>query len=335
MESMSIVEPLPAESFRAELLGYCYRFFGSYPEAEDAVQETMLRAWQHGERFEARSSLRTWLYRIATHVCLDMKRSPQRRALPVDLSAPGGIPADPATLTTRPAQEWVGPIADAWLDQGADPGEVAVRRDSIRLAFVAALQLLPPRQRVVLILRDVLAFSAAECADLLDLTVPSVNSALARARRTLATRAPAADPMAGDGPAEEKLLQSYVTAFEAYDVDALVRLLTEDAVFSMPPFELWLRGATEIEAWWRGPGQVCRGSRTRTTRANGPPAMAVYHPVGAGRWEPFALQVVDMRGERISGLTHFMGAAVFAEFGLPGELHAPAEKDFSPPPISS
>lgn len=317
---MTVAEPLPSEAFRGELVGYCYRYFGSYAEAEDAVQETMLRAWQQAERFEGRSSLRTWLYRIATHICLDMRRAPQRRALPVDVRGPGEVPDDPTSLTTRPAEEWVGPIADAWLADGADPGDVAVGRESIRLAFVAALQLLPPRQRVVLLLRDVLTFSAFECADLLDMSETAVNSALARARRTVAAHAPEPDTPAVDHAAEGELLRDYVTAFEAYDVEALVRLLTEDAVFSMPPYELWLQGVADIETWWRGPGQVCRGSRTRTTRANGRPAVAVYHPVAPGRWEPFALHIVDTRGPRISGLTHFMGPAVFAEFGLPDVL---------------
>ena len=185
------------------------------------------------------------------------------------------------------------------------------------MAFVAVLQWLPPRQRVVLILRDVLSFSAGESADFLDLSVASVNSALARARRSLAAHAPPTDSSVLDDAAEEELFQRYVAAFEAYDVDALVRLLAQDAVFSMPPFELWLRGVSAIEAWWRGPGQVCRDSRTVTTRANGRPAMAVYHLVAPGRWEPFALHVVDMSDGRISGLTHFMGPAVFAEFKLP------------------
>ncbi len=297
---MSLAQPLPAESFRGELLGYCYRFFGCYPDAEDAVQETMVRAWQHADRFEGRSSLRTWLYRVATNVCLDMKKSPQRRALPAGLHGPGGVPDDPTALTTRPSDEWVGPIPDAALGLDGDPGEVAVRRESVRLAFVAALQLLPPRQRVVLILRDVLHFSALECADLLEMTVPSVNSALARARRTLSAHDEGPDRSPRVDVTEQDLLQRYVSAFEAYDVPALVRLLAEDAVFSMPPFELWLAGADDIEAWWSGPGQVCRHSRTRTTRANGRPAMAAYHLVSPGRWEPFALQVIGMRDGRIS-----------------------------------
>jgi RNA polymerase sigma-70 factor (ECF subfamily) len=319
---VSIVDPVQAEAFRGELLGYCYRFFGCYPEAEDAVQETMLRAWHRADGFTAHSSVRTWLYRIATNICLDMKRAPQRRALPMDLRGPGVVPDDPGQLTTREAECWVGPIADARLAASSDPAEDAVQRESVRLAFLTALQLLPPRQRVVLILRDVLAWSAAECAELLDMSVASVNSALARARRTLADHDPGAGRRAPDDDAEQELLQRYVAAFEAYNVDRLVKLLTEDAVFSMPPYELWLRGAADVEAWWRGPGQFCRGSRALPARANGGPAAAVYHSVGQGRWKPFALHVLDVRCGRISGLTHFMGSAVFAEFGLPGELVA-------------
>ncbi|WP_344683162.1 sigma-70 family RNA polymerase sigma factor [Saccharopolyspora taberi] len=318
---MPVIDPLQVEEFRGELLGYCYRFFGCYPEAEDAVQETMLRAWNRGDGFAGQSSVRTWLYRIATNICLDMKRAPQRRALPMDMCGPGVVPDDLAGLTTREAECWVGPVADDRLRVGADPAEIAVHRESLRLAFVTALQLLPPRQRVVLILRDVLAWSAAECAELLAMSVASVNSALARARRTLADHDPA-DRRAIDDASERALFEAYVAAFEAYDVDRLVKLLAEDAVFSMPPYALWLRGATDVEAWWRGPGQVCRGSRVLPTRANGGPAAAVYHPVGHQRWEPFALHVVDVRDGRIAGLTHFMGPAVFAELGLPSELVA-------------
>ncbi len=186
-----------AAAHRRELIGYCYRFFGSYAEAEDAVQETMVRAWQHAADFEGRSSLRTWLYRVATNICLDMQRAPQRRSLPADLASPGEVPGDPRTLTTRPEATWVGPISDDHLAE--DPAEVAAMRDTVRLAFVTALQVLPPRQRVVLILRDVLAWSAQECADLLGMTVASVNSALQRARATLAQHGAASADGAGTG----------------------------------------------------------------------------------------------------------------------------------------
>ena len=312
-----------AETYRGELTGYCYRYFGSYAEAEDAVQETMVRAWQNADRFEERSSLRTWLYRIATNVCLDMKRAPQRRALPMDLAGPGTVPADPSRLSTRPEPTWIGPVADAHLDVPTDPADVADLRESVRLALLTALQLLPPRQRVVLILRDVLAWSAQECADLLEVSVASVNSGLARARKTVAEHDPdaaRATPVEDD----EKLLTNYVAAFEAYDVSRLVQLLADDARFSMPPFELWLSGASEIERWWNGPGRICVNSRTILTRANGRAAVAVYHDVGDGRWEPFALHLLDTRAGRITAITHFMGPQVFAEFGLPDEVREPA-----------
>lgn len=306
-----------AEAHRRELVAFCYRYFASYPEAEDAVQETMLRAWQNADSFEGRASLRTWLHSIATNVCLDMKRAPQRRSLPMDLASPSHAPDDPSSLTTRPEATWVGPIADSQVIRGTDPAEVVVQRESIRLAFTAALQLLPPRQRVVLILRDVLAWSTQECADLLETTVPSVNSALARARRTVKDHHHSAGPRPVDY--DEELLRSYVAAFEAFDVEALVELLAEDAVFSMPPYDLWLRGTEQIGRWWRGPGQICRNARTTITSANGQPAVAVYHDAGH-RWEAFAIHVLDCVNGRISAITHFMGPAVFIQFGLPIEV---------------
>ncbi|MBB1011755.1 sigma-70 family RNA polymerase sigma factor [Dietzia kunjamensis] len=326
---MSSVHTIEAEDYRREILGYCYRYFGCFAEAEDATQETMLRAWKarDGAGFQGRSSLRTWLYSIATNVCLDMTRAPQRRALPTDLTEPGAVPDDPTMLATLPEVTWIGPASDAHL--GIDPSATAVVRESVRLAFVAALQHLPPRQRVVLLLRDVLDHSAAECAGLLGMTLPSVNSALARARKTLSrheialphptentsSSSPRPDPHVDAG-----LLDQYVAAFEAYDVDRLVTLLTDDAEFSMPPFEPWLRGSAEIERWWRGPGEVCRNARTITTSANGRPAVAVYHAVGDQRWEPFAIHVLDSDAGRISAITHFIGAHHFSEFGLPARL---------------
>lgn len=314
-----------AETYRRELVGYCYRYFGCYAEAEDAVQETMLRAWQREASFEGRSSLRTWLYKIATRVCLDMKRAPQRRSLPLDLTSPGHVPDDPSALRTLPEEMWIGPVADSRIGVSADPSDVTVRRDTVRLAFVSALQLLPPRQRVVLILRDVLMWSAQECADLLDATVASVNSALSRARKTLSEHDASAS-LARSADYDEHLLTSYVAAFEAFDVDRLVALLAEDAAFSMPPFELWLRGADEIERWWRGPGQICRNSRMVITSANGQPAVAVYHAVGGGRWDPFAIHVLDTAAGRISAITHFMGPSCFEEFGLPPEVRGSTDE---------
>lgn len=298
------------ESYRGELIAYCYRFFGCHAEAEDAVQDALVKAWQARDGFEGRASLRRWLYAIATNVCLDMSRARQRRSLPVDLSGPGAVPADPDMLTTAGAPVWIGPIPSARLVD--DPADVPVRRETVQLAFITARQYLPPRQRAILILRDVLAWRAAECAELLDVSVPAVNSALARARTTLRGRLP-------DSTAEfdVDLLDRYVAAFEAFDVDSLVALPAEDATFSMPPFTLWLCGRSDIEEWWNGPGQVCRNSRTIMTSANGTPAVAVHHAVGAGVWKPFALHVLAMKGGRITGLIHFMGPEVFVEFGLP------------------
>lgn len=309
-----------AEAYRGELIGFCYRYFGSYAEAEDAVQETMVRAWQRADQFEHRSSLRTWLYAIASNICLDMRRAPQRRSLPMDLSAPGEIPADPAALTTRPEATWIGPIADAHVAAPTDPADAAVARESIRLAFITALQVLPPRQRVILILRDVLAWSAQECAQLLELSTAAVNSALARARTTLAARDPAAAPPAASAARDEALLMNYVAAFEAYDVARMVRLLADDARFSMPPYELWLQGRGAIERWWDGPGRVCVNSRMIIAGANGQPAVAAYHDAGSDRWEPWAIHVLDVRDGAITAITHFMGPAVFAEFGLPDRI---------------
>ncbi len=305
------------ESHRRELTAFCYRYFGSWPEAEDAVQEVLVKARRGAEGFRGASSLRTWLYRIATNTCLDMRRAPQRRALPMDLAAPGEVPRDPSNLATAPAESWLGPIADdAWWSE--DPADRVATRDSVRLAFVSALQALPPRQRVVLLLREVLDWSAQDCAELLDMTVDAVTSALARARRTMAsTDAGATEATTTE---EAALLRDYVDAFEAYDVDRLVALLATDAEFSMPPYTLWLRGTDSIETWWRGPGTVCRNSRTVVTGANGQPAVAVYHPVSPGRWEPFAVHVLGVHGARIAAITHFMGAEVFAQLGLPDHV---------------
>jgi RNA polymerase sigma-70 factor (ECF subfamily) len=312
-------EPMTAvESYRGELTVYCYRFFAAFADAEDAVQETFVRAWNNRNRFEGRSSLRRWLYAIATNVCLDMAKARQRRSLPMDLHSPGRVPSstDTEPLPTAAEANWVGPIATHRLSD--DPADAAVKNDTVRLAFLAALQTLPPRQRAVLILRDVLAWRASECAEILDCSVASVNSALARARDSLRTQQDARRSrygetvgVAGDNDVDEQLLNDYVDAFGDYDVDRLVSLLTEDARFSMPPYTLWLQGREDIEQWWRGPGEVCRNSEIVVTSANGQPAVAVYH-----QGEPFALHVLSARNGRISALTHFMGPRVFAEFGL-------------------
>ncbi len=303
---------LRLEAYRGELTGYCYRMLGSAFEAEDAVQDTMIRAWRGLDRFEGRSTFRSWLYRIATNVCLDMLGSAQRRARPMDLG-PAGTPAsEPGE--PLPDSAWLGPVPDARVTvAGSDPAEVAVARESIRLAFVAALQHLPARQRAVLILREVLAWSAAEVAELLDTSVASVNSALQRARAALADSDRAGDTLKPMDPDQAQLLDRYVKAFEGYDMDALAALLHEDVVLNMPPLALWLRGPADIRAWMEGTGSGCRGSRLVPTVANGMPAFGQYRPTG-----PWALIVLDVSAGRIRTVTNFLDVErLFPLFGLP------------------
>jgi RNA polymerase sigma-70 factor (ECF subfamily) len=303
---------------RRELVGYCYRMLGSPFDAEDAVQETLVRAWRGIHRFEGRAALRSWLYRIATNVCLDAIAARNRRARPMDL----GPSREPVAenLATLPEVTWVEPIPDG-LALEDDPAEQAVARETLRLAFVAALQHLPPRQRAVLILCEVLRFRANEVAQLLETSVASVNSALQRARSTL----DAADLVDVDpGPldaAQRDLLARYVAAFEAYDIDALTDLIHEDAIQSMPPFDLWLAGRDDIFRWWVGPGNGCRGSKVvAAPAANGTVAYGQYKPAedGSGGYTPWALMVVEMRGERIGEITFFLDVErLFPLFGLP------------------
>ncbi|GAA4867053.1 sigma-70 family RNA polymerase sigma factor [Pseudonocardia benzenivorans] len=307
------------EEHRRELTAYSYRMLGSAFEAEDAVQETMIRAWRGLAKFDGRSSLRSWMYRIATNVCLDMLKGRKRRALPMDLSA-AGEPVAEALGAPLDSTVWVEPIADSRVLPGtADPAETAVARESIRLAFVAALQYLPPRQRAVLILREVLAWSAAETAELLDTTVASVNSALQRARATMSSRDltdDRPDPMNEENRA---LLERYVAAFERFDMEALVGLIAEDAVQVMPPFALWMRGRDHIIAWMDGgPGSGCAGSRLLPFEANGQLAFAAYRPSGpGGLHEPFSIQVLHVEDDRIVGFSHFLDTNLFPLFGLP------------------
>ena len=304
------------EVHRRELTGYCYRMLGSGFEAEDAVQETLVRAWKSIDQFEGRSAIRSWLYRIATNVCLDMLRGPQRRARPMDLAGPK--PADGPLGAMAPENTWVQPIADGRVvPEDGDPAELAAARESIRLAFVAALQHLPPKQRAVLILREVLRWQATEVAELLDTSVPSVNSALQRARATLA-ETDAEDARLDRIDAEQQaLLARYVDCFERYDISSLVTLLQEDATFSMPPFELWLQGTEDIAKFYVGHGAGCEGSRLLPTAANGCPAFGAYKPTGRGTLEPWAIQVIEVTDGRISGLHHFLYPELFAAFGLP------------------
>lgn len=322
----SVAELQPEQQLnqhRTELIAYCYRMLGSAFEAEDAVQESMVRAWRGLDRFEGRASLRSWLYRIATNVCLDMLGSSQRRARPMDLGPASS--ADSPVPEPRPEMTWLGPVPDSMVLPQGDPSDVAVARETVRLAFVAALQYLPPRQRAVLILREVLSWSAAESAELLDTSVASVNSALQRARATLAAAdIEETDPLRPLDEDQRELLARYVDAFERYDMDALAAVLHEDAVMSMPPLELWLRGHADIRAWMLGTGSACRGSRLIPTAANGTPAFGQYKPGGPdGRLLPWGVVVLEISGGRVVGLNTFLDTdRLFPLFGLPPDLDA-------------
>jgi RNA polymerase sigma-70 factor, ECF subfamily len=306
------------EQHRRELTAYCYRMLASPFEAEDAVQETFLRAWRSYDRFEGRAALRSWLYRIATNVCLDMLNGRERRATPMDL----GPAREPIieNLNTLPEVTWIQPIPD--------PAEEAVARETIRLAFVAALQHLPPRQRAVLILCEALRWKASEVAELLETSVASVNSALQRARATLEESdisADGSDASPSVDGADAELLARYVEAFERYDIDALTALIHEDATQSMPPFDLWLSGRGDIFEWWFGPGIGCKGSRViPTVAANGAPAFGQYKPSETGDgYEPWALQVIEVSDGKIGQLTFFLDTdSLFPLFGLPARLAA-------------
>ena len=303
------------EEHRRELTAYCYRMLGSAFEAEDAVQDTLIRAWRGFDRFEGRAELRSWLYRIATNVCLDQLKGRERRARPMDL----GPAREPIleNLNTLPEVTWITPIPD--------PEDVAVANETIKLAFVAALQHLPPRQRAALILCEVLRWQASEVAELLETSVASVNSALQRARATLAqSNVSATDPAPQLDEADRELLARYVTAFEEYDIETLTSLIQEDATQSMPPFDMWLRGRDDILTWWFGPGIGCRGSRViPTVSANGSPAFGQYKPSADGGFEPWALQVIELEAGRIVEFTFFLDTdALFPLFGLPLGLDA-------------
>ncbi len=312
---------LQLEQHRVELTAYSYRMLGSSFEAEDAVQETFLRAWRGFDRFEGRAALRSWLYRIATNVCLDMLSGRERRARPMDLG-PAQEPVE-SNLNTLPEVTWIEPIPDGRVVPEGDPAEVTVARETVRLAFVAALQHLPPRQRAVLILCEVLRWKATEVAELLETSVASVNSALQRARATLEGIDVSADTAPSVDTADAELLARYVEAFERYDMEALTSLIHEDATQSMPPFDLWLSGREDIFRWWVGPGIGCRGSRViPTVAANGAPAFGQYKPsAGGDGYEPWALQVLEVSDGRIVELTFFLDTErLFPLFGLPASV---------------
>jgi RNA polymerase sigma-70 factor (ECF subfamily) len=310
------------EQYRSELTAYCYRMLGSAFEADDAVQETLVRAWRSFERFEGRSAVRSWLYRIASNVCFDMLKSRRRRALPMDLMAVGHADGhvDPPTSEIP----WLGPVPDRRVTpSSADPAEQAEIRDSVRLAFVAALQHLPARQRAVLILREVLKWRASEVAELLDTTVVSVNSALQRARTTLAERnvGMAGVPPEID-PAQEELLARYVDTFERFDIEALVALLHEDVTMQMPPWPFWMRGANEYDTWLRGPGGECRGSRLVRIEANGAPAFAQWRVDPDGGYIAWAIHVLTVSEGAITAMDFFVDPALFELFDLPVHFDA-------------
>jgi RNA polymerase sigma-70 factor (ECF subfamily) len=313
------------EQHRVELTGYCYRMLGASSEAEDAVQETLTRAWRNIDRFESRSTLRTWLYRNATNVCFDFTGASQRRAVPMDFGGPGEV--DAPLAPPLPETTWIAPAADELIiSPTGDPAQLAEARASVRLAFIAALQHLPPRQRAVLILRDVLRWRASEVAELLDLSVAAVNSALQRARATLASKDLEVLELSDESvdAANRELLARYVDAFERYDIDELTTLLHEDASQSMPPYPLWLAGRETMARWMLGPGAPCRGSRLVPLKVNGAPGFAQYRDGGATPW---SIQVLDIRAGRIAEITYFLetDGSLFESFGLPAQLPAPAQ----------
>jgi RNA polymerase sigma-70 factor (ECF subfamily) len=323
----STLEAAPAfgelEDHRAALTAHCYRMLGSPFDAEDAVQEAFVRAWRSRDRFEGRAAVRSWLYRIATNVCLDMLKGKERRTRAMDLG-PACEPIE-SNLHIRSDKTWIEPIPENLIAPEGDPADLAVERESVRLAFVAALQQLPARQRAALILRDVLRWEATEVAELLSTSVASVNSSLQRARATLAkSNVSTSDRLPALSNADRALLERYVAAFERYDVNALTSLIREDAKQSMPPYDMWLSGRDDIFAWWWGPGIGCRGSRVIPTfSANGSPAFGQYKPSPEGGYEPWALQVLELSEGRIVELTFFLDTAkMFPLFGLPPRLDA-------------
>lgn len=308
------------EPYRRDLTGFCYRMLGSGSEADDAVQETFIKAWRAAEGFESRSSVKTWLFRIARNVCTDMVRSPQRRARPIDMG-PARTP-DPVHLDDVLVEgSWVTPVADSKvIDLGASPEQVAEGRETLRLAFIAALQALPARQRAALVLCEVLSWSAAEAAELLETSVASVNSSLQRARATMATSS-GPDAVEALTDAQSEAAERYLAAFEAYDMDRLAALMHEDVIQTMPPYAMWLQGRDDVLTWYAGPGAGCEGSRLLAGRANGCPAFAQYRPDPAGGHSPWALQVVEFRGERIAQVHAFLETGEsFGRFGFPDHL---------------
>lgn len=310
------VEATQLEQHRAVLVGHCYRMLGSSSDADDAVQETLVRAWRASDGFDGRSSVKTWLYRIATNVCLDAISARRSRVRPID-ERPAGKVGD--ALETRPHGDWIEPINDERaVPNDASPAERLALKQSVRLAFIAALQKLPAKQRAALLLTDVLGFSAAEAAASLELSTASLNSALQRARATLAESQQASPLSAAPLSAEQQqLVDDYVAAFERYDVDALQLLLKRDANLSMPPFAFWLQGADDIRSWMLGPGCGCRGSKVVRVSASGQPAFAQYRPDAAGGYRAWAIVVLEVDGDKVASITSFLDVErLFPHFGL-------------------
>jgi RNA polymerase sigma-70 factor, ECF subfamily len=312
------------EPFRRELLAHCYRMLGSVADAEDLVQETYLRAWRSYDRFEGRSSLRTWLHTIATRACLTALESRSRRPLPTGLGAPNSDPGD--TLVEQPGVAWLEPVPDTMVaSESSDPATIVAQRQTLRLAVVAAMQYLPPRQRAVLILRDVLAWHAAEVAELLDTTTVAVNSTLQRARAQLDQVSPSQDSIVEPSDVERRaVLDRFVAAFEAKDISAIVDLFSQDAVWEMPPFAGWYRGPNDIarlvdeQCPAQGPGDM----RLVPTRANGQPAFGLYMRSEDGTYLPFNLPVLTVSGDTVTHVTSFFDLSLFELFGLPASLPA-------------
>jgi RNA polymerase sigma-70 factor (TIGR02960 family) len=309
--------PDMAEELRSELIGYCYRMMGSVFEAEDAVQDTMLRAWQNRDRIREDASRRAWMYRIATNVCIDRLRNAKRRALPMDLSEPAAVITEPRENLSRAS--WIWPVPD----HVRDPVHIAVSRDTIRLSFIALLQHLPPRQRAVLILHDVFRWSAHETALAMEMTEAAVNSALQRARATLARSNLRSDEwQGGDAGADQQLLDRYVEAFEKYDIDALLTLFRENGSLSMPPYTMWVRGSSNLSAFYNTVRSHCAGSRLLPIRANGnSPAYAHYVPAGRdGLLTPWSIQILELEQGKIAHIHYFIDSELFDRFGLPTAL---------------
>ena len=306
--------------YRRELLAHCYRMLGSVHDAEDLVQETYLRAWRSYHGFEGRSSLRTWLYRIATNACLSALDSRNRRPLPTGLGAPSSDPSDP--LIEQAEVLWLEPVPDAMVGSTSDPAAIVASRESIRLALIAALQFLPPRQRAVLVLRDVLRLRAAEVAEVMDTSVAAVNSSLQRARAQLDEAGLTEDDIVEPtDPAQRDLLDTYARALEQKDIAAIVKVFTADAVWEMPPFTGWYKGTADIGRLidTQCPGDP-GGMKMVPTKANGQPAFALYMRHADGIWRAFQLQVVTLTAAGISHMTVFFDLSLFPTFGLPMTL---------------